>query len=103
MDDKTLADLKAAHGDDVLVVKTAKGEAAFRGATRSEFKRFQSIMFESKAGKAAAFEYLAAACCVYPDAATFQQWIDAKPGIPLACAGPLNKLAGVEIEEDEKK
>lgn len=98
---ETLDKLAGTH-PELAVVKTASGKAVFRKPTRPEYKRHLSLLFNEKT-RADALEQLARACVVHPDKPTFAQWLEDKPGIPVACADTLTTLAGGAKDEDEGK
>lgn len=99
--EEKLAELRAKHSD-VVVVDTKFGDCVFRSPNRSEYERWQSILFkESSRSKASVV--LCTMTLVYPDAATFNAYADKAPGIFTTCASPILELAGVDGEAEVKK
>ena len=70
---------------------------AFRMPTGAEWMRYrEAALNPDPAVKARAFLPLVVGCLIYPDVASFEAMVAARPGIIEACANPLVEYAGVE-------
>lgn len=87
---------------EIAVVKTVLGPVAFRSCKRAEYERYNSLLFDDKK-RPKAFESLVKTCVVYPDANTFESYLDKKPGIVSTCLNAVLELSGVETEAETKK
>jgi hypothetical protein len=99
--EEKLAELKAKHGD-VVVVDTKCGDCAFRGANKGEYDRYQALLFK-EATRPKAGETLVLATLVYPDSATFAGYVQKFPGVVTTCTSPVLELSGVDGDADVKK
>lgn len=91
-----MAELEKKHGE-IVAVRTAAGPAAFRVFKRQEYQRFNQMLVDDKK-KHMALEFIALACCVYPDQPQFQAMVDRKPGIIASCANAVLEHGGVDGE-----
>jgi hypothetical protein len=93
--------LEAEHGE-ILLVKTALGQVAFRNPRRAEYKRFHQECHNEKR-RADAGENLIRTCIVYPTLAEFDDLLERKPGIGSTCANALTEFAGSDGDAEQKK
>ena len=98
---ETREKLEAAHGE-IVAVETKCGVAAFRVFKGPEYDRYNKMIFDEKQ-RPTAFRALVATCCVYPEGATFQAWLDRYPGITQTCLNHVLELGGVNAEAEAKK
>jgi hypothetical protein len=75
-------------------VHTIMGTAVFRSAKRGEWKQHMAMLGAKQIQEG--LEYIARATVVYPDAVTFDTWLDNAPGIAQTVAKPIDLLAGME-------
>lgn len=104
--DPKLLELEAKYGvGSVGRAETIRGYAYFRKPNRGEWKRACAAGLLDQAMKSTndAVEPMARACVVEPTREVFDQWIDDKPAIPVACAGVLLELAGLAKGEAQGK
>ena len=94
MDEAKKAELEAKY-ETIETIETVKGEAAFKLLDRRQRNRYLEQVAQNKIGEAADFACLATV--VLPDRATFESWIDSRPGISMQCMRKLaafNRLGG---------
>jgi hypothetical protein len=103
-----LLEVKAANGGgELLVVETEIEGAevlAFRVPKAGEWKRYRAEQSDpNPVIKSSAATPLVHACCVYPDAATFQRLVDGRPGLVETCIGELIEFAGANSAKKVRK
>ena len=103
IDEKTIAELKAKHGESLVAVSTPDGtEIVLRKPKRIEYDRW--INQSEKDGNVAAMQ-LAKACRVHPDESIFDSVLEKYPAI-LRCTNgfvpSIIELAGVGEAQAKK-
>jgi hypothetical protein len=93
--------LEAAHGE-IVAVETKAGVAAFKVFNAAAYDRYNKMIFDEKQ-RPMAFRALVLTCCVHPESALFQQWLDKYPGITQTCLAHVLELGGVNAEAEAKK
>ena len=101
LSDEDRAKLEAKYPDGIAVVDTCLGTCAFRGPTRTEYKRFTALVSQPEK-RGDAIDWFACTTVIYPDAQAFAALLERKPGIATDCVGEITKLAGVTVGEQEK-
>lgn len=101
-DREALAKAEVEHGPvgrKLAVVRSAVGDVIVKRSNPLHFRRFQD------SGKTTTdeLERLVRPCLVYPDAPTFDRWLDEQPALMLRCADAICVLAGVRAKEVEGK
>ncbi len=92
MDDKTLGELKAQHGE--VHVLGGSGElVVVKPPTRAAWKRFKTWLSDDRR-KADAFEALLVDCIVFPSRDEVDKMLDRKPALAEAFGNKLFELAG---------
>lgn len=100
LDDKTVEELKAKHGNELVEV----AGLVFKRPDRSVFDRWFDQMQVDKSKSTMHARELATACLVYPDQQAFRAVIDARPGLlPIQILNAITDLAGfLDGSEDSK-
>lgn len=101
LSDSEAQELSKKHGE-FAAVKTKAGVAVFRGATRAEYAKYNTALFDEKS-RSHAFEVLVTLCVIKPDRQTFQTWLDRYPGITQTCLNAVLEATGVDAEAQTKK
>lgn len=102
IDESTLAELKAKHGN-ILHVETKYGhEVVFRVATYEEFNRFLEQHGDVQT-RVAAVKNLLFECTVYPDNEGLQRILREKPGLLSKLTDYLTDFCGLEKDAVRKK
>lgn len=99
LDDKKIAELKDAHGQDLTLVQAGSTQLVFRKPKRQEYDAW----FDKRDNGTQPARELVQACLVYPEREGFIAALDARPALLMARGGPLDavvKLAGDITGED---
>lgn len=98
-DNKTIEQLKAAHGELRMVAGVV-----FRQPHRAEWDRYTDKLLSDKTQISRAARELAAACVVWPDSAALTKALDDRPALLLnQILSALTEMAGADDEEEVKK
>jgi hypothetical protein len=107
--DETIKQLKAKHGENLVVFPAEAGTLVFRKPTLAEFNRFIDESDAKEVTRSVALRNEAGACFVFPEAADgkpdrafFERALDLEPAIPLMVVDSLNEMAGVTAERRAK-
>lgn len=93
--------LEAQYGE-IVEVETKGGPCAFRPCNRSEYDRYQSLIFEKKTQSKAA-EVLVRATVVYPSKDEFNAILDKYPFTVSTCFSAVAEQSGLIMEPEVKK
>lgn len=101
--DEQLEALRVKHGR-IAKVNSPAGDLVFRAPTAAEESGFQAALFGSTLHPGAAWKNLMVTTAVFPDQATFQQVMQAWPGMNLnkTVTNAIKVLRG-EVNDDEAK
>jgi hypothetical protein len=103
IDEQTIEDLKAKHGEVVhLVDPETRTEVVARKPPRAAYKRFRSMAFDPKK-QADAAESLMVDCVVYPSRDEWNAMLEQYPALAETFAPEVLKLAGASQSVDAKK
>jgi len=103
IDDITLADLKAKHGE-IWTLSFDVGDVAIRAPNQGEIQCFQDgLLGDTKLNKRQATEQLARAVVVHPSADDFGAMLTKRFGILLRIGGAASAIASSEESKDAKK
>jgi hypothetical protein len=100
---KQIADLKAQHGEKLVLAETETGEAfVFRRPSRAEWRRYMSVLLNERRAheRDVAGEQLCVDTLVYPaggdgpDTQRLRKTFDLLPGLALQIIGDISDLAG---------
>ena len=101
MDEKTISEIKAQHGDKLVCLVTPDGtELVFKPPTRAAFDRWfdRREVAPSESARELAFS-----CLAYPTQAELVQCLDRRPALLMGRSGILDQvtaLAGLESETE---
>jgi hypothetical protein len=98
---EAIAELEAKHGE-VEVYESDFGSAAFRAANSKEWQRFLDEM-NNDALKSRALKNLVFACCVAPERAEFDRFIERRPGLVQGFGNQLVEFCGMHTVRVRKK
>lgn len=104
LDDKTVEELKAKHGKDLVLIESRKGPLVFRRPTRAEYDRWHDQVRSDPENATKHARQLAKATLALPDEAGFDAAIDDQPAI--LCREVLDgicELAGLTGERPAVK
>jgi hypothetical protein len=103
IDPKVLEDLKAKHGEVVVLSDEETGtEIVVRKPPRAAYKRFRSMAFDPKK-QADAAESLMVDCVVHPSNDAWNALLDVYPALAETFAPEVLKLAGASQSVEAKK
>lgn len=93
--------LVAQYGKGLKAVRTAAGPVVLRRVSRSDYKRFRSMLFNEKT-RAEAGDWLVQAARVHPDAKQLLAMLDEYPGISTKLSAVAMELVGTDEDAEEK-
>ena len=103
IDETTLADLKAKHGE-VWVMEFDVGDVAIRAPSQGEVQCFQDgLLGDTKLNKRQSTEQLARSVVVHPSPDDFTAMLSKRFGILLRIGGAAAAIASSEESKDAKK
>lgn len=101
LSDEEFEDLKAQHGR-LRMITTELGTIVLRKPNRQEFGQYIDQVTNEK-GRLQVVDSWVRRLAIHPDRETLALWLDELPGIPLACGGAINDLAGIVQTAEVKK
>lgn len=103
LDESTIADLKAKHGNDLELFETELGDLVIKPATQPEWDRFTSRIGADDSDLNAALADLANACVVYPAPEKLREMRKQKPAILQGLGIKVQRLSGSKLLGEGKK
>lgn len=94
--------LESEHGE-ICAIMTRAGPAAFRGPTRSEYRRHFAAIQQNEKERPERIEQFLLQLVVYPAGNVLNAMLEKKPGIGPTCYNALMSFAGLEDEKETKK
>ncbi len=100
---EVIAELKAKHGEELVLLKSTKGPLVFRKPTRVEWEHYKDQLMSDKRGKSQSTTERAfvTGCFVWPDGGTLSAAFEEKPGIISVVNEKLCELVGMFGGEPE--
>lgn len=101
MDERIIDEVKQKHGE-VFLVAHAGREFLFRRATRGEWKRFRTAIFDERK-RADALEQLVRSVIVHPSAEDFDAMLEKFPALGETIGEQVTEVAGGGKADEAKK
>jgi len=101
--EEQIAELKAKHGDELLVIDGPTGPIVVRKPIRLVYDKYQDAMVAKTSFSSAARE-MAQYCVVFPAYAEFMAALEKEPSLLTGeVLGAMTELAGNKVQHDVKK
>ena len=104
LDEKTVTELKAKHGDALAAVEAASGTMVFKKPSRLVFDKWRDAHHAEPKSQSANARELAQACLVVPTWGEFTAALEAEPALLMnEVLEAILLLSGTKNEYDVKK
>jgi hypothetical protein len=101
LDEKTIEDLKAKHGE-IHLLELESAEVIVKVPDRDAWRRYRDMQRDEKRA-AGAPERLLRDCCVFPDAAGLETLLAGRPGLVESFALKCQEIAGLSDKVASRK
>ncbi len=103
MDETKIAELKAAHGDNLTLIEIGDDELVVKKPTRAQFNRFRESVVNGGKERVEGGATLIRDALVYPSWKEFLEIVERAPAIEDEVTGQVAKLAQSESKVSAKK